>query len=158
MKLRRRFTFAVGAAGAGHALRLFAQTPTPFAKRSRVLTQGVRANAQPYFETSTDEMGRACWQQGRSIADDWSSADGRQTLLRQRAEKLVARRPDVIYAGSQAGALAANDALHAEIAGGALVYARERLFERANRARLPNRRLGLTIPPSILVRADEVIE
>ena len=82
-------------------------------------------------------MGRACWQQGSSIADDWSSADGRQTLLRQRAEKLVARRPDVIYAGSQAGALAANDALHAEIAGGALVYARERLFERANRAQLP---------------------
>ena len=29
------------------------------------------------------------------------------------------------------------DAIHAEKAGGALVYARERLFERANRARLP---------------------
>ena len=89
MKLRRRFTFAVGAAGAGHSLRLFAQTPTPFAKRSRVLTQGVRANAQPFFETSTDGVGRACWQQGRSIADDWSSANGRQALLRLRAHEVI---------------------------------------------------------------------
>ena len=108
MKLRRRLTFAVGAAGAGHALRLFAQTPTPSAKRLGILTQGVRANAQPFFETFADEMGRAGWQQGRSIVYDWSSADGRQALLRQRAEELVARKPDVIYAGSQAGALAAK--------------------------------------------------
>ena len=86
MKLRRRFTFAVGAAGAGHALRLFAQTPTPFAKRLGILTQGRRANAQPFFEGFADEMVRAGWQQGRSIVCDWSSADGKQALFRQRAE------------------------------------------------------------------------
>ena len=110
MKLRRRLTFAVGAAGAGHALRLFAQTPTPSAKRLGILTHGLRANAQPFFETFADEMGRAGWQQGRNIVYDWSSADGRQALLRKRAEELVARKPDVIYAGSQAGALAAKQA------------------------------------------------
>ena len=86
MKLRRRLTFAVGAAGAGRALRLFAQTPTPCAKRLGILTQGTSANAQPFFETLADEMGRAGWQQGRSIVYDWSSTNGRQALLRQRAE------------------------------------------------------------------------
>ena len=71
MNLRRRFTMAAGAAGAGHALCLFAQTPTPSAKRLGILTQGVRANAQPFFVTFADEMGRAGWQQGRSIVYDW---------------------------------------------------------------------------------------
>ena len=86
MKLRRRFTFAAGAAGAGHALCLFAQTPTLSARRPGILTQGVRANAQPFLETFADELGRAGWQQGRSIVCDWSSADGKQALLRQRAK------------------------------------------------------------------------
>ena len=110
MNLRRHFTFAVGAAGAGLALRLFAQTPTPSAKRLGILTQGMRANAQPFFEGFADEMVRAGWQEGRNIVYDWSSADGRQALLRQRAEELVARKPDAIYAGSQAGTLAAKQA------------------------------------------------
>ena len=41
MKLRRRLTFAVGAAGAGHALCLFAQTPTrSFTARGGLMSYG----------------------------------------------------------------------------------------------------------------------
>ena len=89
MNLPRRLTFAVSAAEAGHALWPFAQTLTPSAKPLGIFTDGVRANAQALFETFADEKGRACWQQERSIADDWSSADGRQALLRQRAHEVI---------------------------------------------------------------------
>jgi len=63
-----------------------------------------------YYESMLEELAKAGWQEGRNLVVEWRYADGDLGRHSALAAELVARKPDLIIAGTQPAAVAAMKA------------------------------------------------
>jgi putative ABC transport system substrate-binding protein len=144
MNLRRR-EFIAGLGGAAAAWPLAARAQ----QSDRVRRIGVLIGADENdpeekrrLSAFTQALADLGWTDGRNVRMDVRSGRGDANRIRALAQELIGLQPDIILTGSTPATVALQ---------------RETKFEMILNRKTATA-LGLAIPPSILLRADEVIE
>ena len=110
MNPRRRLVLAFGAGLSGRAALLRAQTSSESLRRVGVLAPSTQAKEDITLKPFFDRMRELGWIEGRNIAYDRVYANDQQDRLPRLAAKLVARKPELIYAPPTPSAVAAKQA------------------------------------------------
>ena len=110
MNRRHALRLALGISVAARAPPLWAQNAAAGLRRVGVLMPSTRTKEEVTLKPFFDEMPRLGWIEGQTIAYDRVYADDQMAQLPRLTAKLVARRPELIYAPPQSAAVAARQA------------------------------------------------
>ena len=110
MNQRRLIVLTLGFGLSGHGVLLPAQPSRASLRRVGVLAPSTKAKDDITLKSFFDQMRELGWVEGQNIIYDRVNADDQMEALPRLAAKLVARKPELIYAPPTPAAVAAKRA------------------------------------------------